>query len=102
MNNYVTNSLHNHAFFEKTQESTRKTPAQAQQSFKNALNDALNEVNKAQHASNEMTSKLAAGDVEDLHEVMVTAEKASVTLQTTIEIRNKAQEAYREIMRMQV
>ena len=38
----------------------------------------------------------------NLHNVMITAEKASVTMQTTLEIRNKVVEAYQEIMRMQV
>jgi flagellar hook-basal body complex protein FliE len=40
--------------------------------------------------------------MDNLHQVMITAEKASVTLQTTLEIRNKVVEAYQEIMRMQV
>ncbi|WP_026701056.1 flagellar hook-basal body complex protein FliE [Salibacterium aidingense] len=84
------------------QEQNRRTPAQAQESFKNALNDAITQVNNRQIESNEMTSKLASGEVENLHEVMVAAEKASVTLQTTVEVRNKALEAYQEVMRMQV
>lgn len=82
---------------------TRKlTSAEAQNSFKTALSDALHKVNDAQHASAKATETLARGGNIDLHEVMITAQKASITLQTTLEVRNKAVEAYQEIMRMQV
>ncbi|WP_158737688.1 flagellar hook-basal body complex protein FliE [Alteribacillus sp. YIM 98480] len=104
MSNHLINGTYPNTL---NQESLRlnennKTPAEAQESFKTALNEAVSNVNEAQLKSDEMTSKLASGEVEDLHEVMVTAEKASVTLQSTVEIRNKALEAYQEIMRMQV
>ncbi|SFP07338.1 flagellar hook-basal body complex protein FliE [Salibacterium halotolerans] len=86
----------------KNNAGNNTTPAQAQESFKNALNDAVTKVNDAQIKSNEMTSKLASGEVENLHEVMVAAEKAGVMLQTTVEVRNKALDSYQKIMRMQV
>ncbi|MCT8139819.1 flagellar hook-basal body complex protein FliE [Anaerobacillus sp. CMMVII] len=78
------------------------TPAEAQTSFKVALNDALHKVNEAQHASTLATSQLARGENIDLHQVMITAQKASISLQATIEVRNKVVEAYQEVMRMQV
>ncbi|MCR6096038.1 flagellar hook-basal body complex protein FliE [Salipaludibacillus agaradhaerens] len=78
------------------------TPAEAQQSFKTWLNNAISEVNEGQNNSAIMTEKVARGENVDLHDVMITAEKASVMLQTTTEVRNKAIEAYQEIMRMQV
>lgn len=84
------------------QSQSMKTPAEAQNMFKKALSEAIEKVNRAQHESDEMTVKLATGEVEDLHDVMIAAEKASFMLQTTVEIRNKALEAYQEIMRMQV
>jgi flagellar hook-basal body complex protein FliE len=80
----------------------RLTPAEAQNSFKVALSDALHKVNDAQHASTLATEKLARGENIDLHQVMITAQKASISLQATIEVRNKVVEAYQEIMRMQV
>ncbi|MDX8365060.1 flagellar hook-basal body complex protein FliE [Cytobacillus sp. IB215665] len=78
------------------------TPAQAQQSFATMLNDAINQVNESQVASDKAIESLVNGEDVDLHNVMITAQKASITLQTTLEIRNKAVEAYQEIMRMQV
>ena len=49
-----------------------------------------------------MTEKLINGGNVDLHEVMITSQKASITLNATMEVRNKAIEAYQEIMRMSV
>ncbi|WP_280768986.1 flagellar hook-basal body complex protein FliE [Salipaludibacillus daqingensis] len=82
--------------------SNRSTPHEAQQSFKTWMNEAIADVNKAQVDSANITEQMARGEKVDLHDVMITAEKASVTLQTTMEVRNKAIEAYQEIMRMQV
>ncbi|WP_214482678.1 flagellar hook-basal body complex protein FliE [Bacillus sp. SM2101] len=81
---------------------TTITPAQAQQNFSTMLKSAINRVNDAQIASNNAIESLVNGENVDLHTVMITAEKASITLQTSLEIRNKAVEAYQEIMRMQV
>lgn len=46
--------------------------------------------------------RLVTGKTTDLHQVMIAAEKASLTLQTTLEIRNKVVEAYQEVMRTQL
>jgi flagellar hook-basal body complex protein FliE len=82
--------------------SMKTTPYEAQESFKNYLKGALENVNETQVQSNAATQALMNGNMDNLHQVMITAEKASVTLQTTLEIRNKVVEAYQEIMRMQV
>ncbi|HHY22511.1 MAG TPA: flagellar hook-basal body complex protein FliE [Bacilli bacterium] len=79
-----------------------KTTAQAQSKFKNELKEALQNVNQLQKESSLKTQQLATGEVENLHEVMIVAQKASITLQATVEVRNKVIEAYQEIMRMQV
>lgn len=78
------------------------TPAEAQKKFSVFLKESINEVNAAQIQSDEVTKKMALGENVDLHTVMITSQKASVMLQTTIEIRNKAVEAYQEMMRMQI
>lgn len=82
--------------------SNQVTSADAQQQFADALKNAIASVNEQQKTSDVMTQKLINGGDVDLHEVMVASQKASITLNTTIEIRNKAIEAYQEIMRMSV
>lgn len=78
------------------------TPFEAQQSFANTLKDAIKSVNEQQITSDKLTERLINGEDVDLHEVMIASQKASVTLNATIEVRNKAIEAYQEIMRMSV
>lgn len=87
------------------QTSNLKTPVtsyEAQQSFASTLKDAIANVNDRQIQSDALTNNLINGGDVDLHEVMIAAQKASVTLNATIEIRNKAVEAYQEMMRMSI
>lgn len=76
------------------------TPYESQKSFASVLKKTIEEVNQTQQQSSLMTEKLAKGEDVDLHNVMITAQKANITLQATLEVRNKAVEAYQEIMRM--
>ena len=75
---------------------------QKQNNFGAYLNDAIGKVNGLQLESDKLTSMFAEGKKVDLHEVMIAGQKASISLQATLEIRNKVVEAYQEIMRMQV
>ncbi|PLR84208.1 flagellar hook-basal body complex protein FliE [Bacillus canaveralius] len=88
----------------KPQETVNRTytPYEAQQNFSAILKESIEKVNEAQQKSDILTEKLAKGENVDLHQVMIESQKASVSLQLTMEIRNKAIEAYQEIMRMQV
>ncbi|NJP36357.1 flagellar hook-basal body complex protein FliE [Alkalicoccus luteus] len=78
------------------------TPAQAGNSFSTWLNDAVGNLNETRAASDVKTEAMARGEDVDLHQVMIAGQKASIALETTVEVRNKAIEAYQEIMRMQV
>lgn len=77
-------------------------PYEAQKAFSTWLNESIKNVNQAQIESQVATEKFVRGDNIQLHDVMITAQKASISLQTTVEVRNKVIEAYQEIMRMQV
>lgn len=70
--------------------------------FGDFLKKALDQVNKLNIEGEEMTKKLVTGEIEDIHQVMIATEKASIALQFTIQVRNKLVEAYQEIMRMQM
>jgi flagellar hook-basal body complex protein FliE len=45
---------------------------------------------------------LATGNVENLHQVMVRLEESRMSFQLVMQVRNRALEAYQELMRMQV
>ncbi|WP_027963183.1 flagellar hook-basal body complex protein FliE [Halalkalibacillus halophilus] len=95
--NFFQTGVHN-----QVQPSQDVTASEAQSSFANELKNAINEVNQTQADSSMKTEELIRGEATDLHDVMITSQKASVTLQTASEIQNKAIEAYREVMRMQI
>ncbi|QAS51002.1 flagellar hook-basal body complex protein FliE [Halobacillus litoralis] len=78
------------------------TPGEAQATFSKQLKEAIEGVNDAQVASNDKTKALARGEINDLHDVMITSQKASITMQTAVEMQGKVVEAYKEVMRMQV
>jgi flagellar hook-basal body complex protein FliE len=71
-------------------------------SFGETLNKAIADVNSLQTEAGKQVENMVAGDAVDLHEVMIAVEKAKTSFDLLMEIRNKAIEAYREIMRMQV
>ncbi|EIT85079.1 flagellar hook-basal body protein FliE [Fictibacillus macauensis ZFHKF-1] len=71
-------------------------------SFATVLQNMLQETNGYEQASNQATNQLLTGKTDDISSVMVLAEKANLTLQTAVEVRNKVLEAYQEIMRTQL
>lgn len=70
--------------------------------FGDLLKKAVDEVNTLQQQSGDLKTKLVTGEIEDIHQVMIAAEKANLAFQLTMQIRNKVIDAYQEIMRMQV
>ena len=71
-------------------------------SFGDALKNAINDVNNLQVDADKKSLKLALGDIKDPHEVMLAMEKAGLSLQLTVTIRDRVVEAYQAIMRMAV
>ena len=70
--------------------------------FGDILKTAIKKVDELQKQADRSAVALATGDIQNLHQVMIDAEKAEIALQFTIQLRNKVLEAYQEIMRMQV
>lgn len=70
--------------------------------FGEFLSEALDNVNQLQNEAKQASLNLATGNLQDISEVTIAAEKASVALQLTMQVRNKVVDAYQEIMRMQV
>lgn len=70
--------------------------------FGEFLADSLEDTNRLQKESARMKALLAAGKVNDVAEVVIAGQKAQIALNLTVQIRNKAIDAYQELMRMQV
>ncbi|KMT21698.1 flagellar hook-basal body complex protein FliE [Clostridium cylindrosporum] len=71
-------------------------------SFGDFLKESLDKVNDKQINSNEITQKAIIGEVSNVHDVLVAAEEAKLSLELTVQVRNKIVEAYQEINRMQL
>jgi flagellar hook-basal body complex protein FliE len=72
-------------------------------SFSDALKAQLDNVSKAQNTAEDMGKKFAAGDDSvSLSDTMIAMQKASITFQATVQVRNKLVSAYHDIMNMQV
>ncbi|PNR97039.1 flagellar hook-basal body complex protein FliE [Petrotoga sp. 9PWA.NaAc.5.4] len=70
--------------------------------FANILKEAIEEVNALQKNADSVAADYAAGKITDIHQVIIAAEKASLSLKLTSEVTNRIVEAYKEIMRMQI
>ncbi len=70
--------------------------------FAGSLKEFITDVNSMQKDSADITAKFIKGEPVDIHDVMITAEKAKTGFQLLIELRNKALDLYHEVNRMQV
>ena len=77
-------------------------PDEPVKSFGEFLVDALKKTNELELESERLNAALAAGRIEDISQVVVASQKAEIALQLTLQLRNRATQAYQEIMRMQV
>lgn len=77
-------------------------PNQETKGFGEYLTDALKKTNALQLESDRENALLAAGQIDDVAQVVIASQKAEIALQLTLQIRNRAVSAYQEIMRMQV
>lgn len=71
--------------------------------FVSVLKNSLDEVNSTQEKARKMSQSFALGDDNiNLSDVMIAGQKANISFQTSLQVRNKLVSAYRDIMTMQV
>jgi len=66
------------------------------------LDKELGNVNDQIVNADNQVRKLAAGEVDNLHQVMISMEEAKMTFQLALQVRNRLLEAYQEVLRMQI
>jgi len=75
---------------------------QSDGSFANIFSDALDTAAKADTADKASAIELLIGQNDNLSGLILDAQKAELSLNLALQIRNKVVDAYNEIMRMQV
>ncbi|GAB7129531.1 flagellar hook-basal body complex protein FliE [Silvimonas sp. JCM 19000] len=71
--------------------------------FADMLKQSLDQVSSMQSTAQTQQAAFQAGDPNaDLQDVMVSLQKASLSFQTMVQVRNKLVSAYQEIMNLQV
>jgi len=85
---------------EKAGSSLLKKGAKADASFGASLKDSLKNVNEMQNKKSDMIEAFASGEKENVHELMITLQKAGLAMSMTSAVRNKVLESYKELMRL--
>ncbi|MDY6972441.1 MAG: flagellar hook-basal body complex protein FliE [Thermodesulfobacteriota bacterium] len=80
----------------------KQPPEENENSFGKTLEAAIGEANRLQKEAEQAVQELASGDEKDIHKTMIALEKAEVSFQLMMQVRNKIVAAYEEVMRMQV
>jgi flagellar hook-basal body complex protein FliE len=76
--------------------------ASAPDTFANLIRNQISDLNSSVGAAETAMQALASGKPVELHEVMVSMERARLSVQTFVQVRNKLVESYQDLMRMQM
>lgn len=82
-----------------------RSPAQpdaGQESFVAVLREQMDQLVALQDNAAQLQQALAAGQIDDLSQVVLAVQKADLGLNFALQLRNKVVEAYQELTRMQV
>ncbi len=83
-------------------ENGASNPNSKSGSFVDTLKEFVTDVNSLQVESSTSTAKMLKGEPVDIHDVMISAQKAKTSFELLLELRNKGLDLYKETMRIQV
>ena len=69
--------------------------------FADLLTDAVNDVNQLEDHAQKAIAGLMTGSGVDVHQAMIATQKASMAFELSLAVRNKAVQAYQQVMSMQ-
>jgi flagellar hook-basal body complex protein FliE len=88
------------AYLPSLREVSSQKPAG--QDFGAWLANAIGSVNQQLVRADQGLQGLAAGETQNLHQVMIALEEARLGVQLLVQVRNRLLEAYQEVLRMQL
>lgn len=80
---------------------TKKTPGTTGAGFMEAMKGSLEKVNDMQQEKNSLVESFAAGKDHNVHELMISLQKAGLAMSMTSAVRNKILASYQELTKMQ-
>jgi flagellar hook-basal body complex protein FliE len=86
----------------KAPQTSRRDKDVSAPPFMDVLKQSVMKVNDAQVEADNLTNRLALGEIEDISEVSIAVEKAELALRLMVQIRDKLVDAYQQIARMSV
>lgn len=82
--------------------SSNPTAAGSKDTFGSLLKESISKVNGLQNDADKAMQGLAKGEVKNIHDTMIAIEKANLSFNLMVQVRNKLLSAYEEIMKTQV
>jgi flagellar hook-basal body complex protein FliE len=76
--------------------------AKPDEGFSTMVTQGIENLQGLHTKSDTLAVQAATGDLKDIHEYMIASSQAGLATEMTVAVRNKAVEAFTEIMRMQV
>jgi flagellar hook-basal body complex protein FliE len=70
--------------------------------FAQLIGDGIGSLNTDMTGAEAALSKLAAGKHVEIHDLMIGMERARISVQTFVQVRNKLIDSYQDLMRMQL
>ncbi len=95
-------ALQNFAKAERTAQSAAIASEKgAEKGFAEVLSTSLEKVNALQAERSAQITSFASGENQNVHELMISLQKAGLAMNMTTAVRNKVMEAYKELSRLQ-
>ncbi len=82
--------------------ATGVAPVGAAQDFPTMLSNGIERLEGLHDRADHLAVQAATGDLSQIHDYTITATEAAVSTQLTTAVRNKALEAFQEIMRISI
>ena len=85
-----------------TPDAVAQTSAAGDNGFASVLASSLDQLQATQSTSDGLAVQAATGDLRDVHDYMIAANEAKLATEMLVTVKNKAVEAFNEVMRMPV
>ncbi len=72
------------------------------QDFQNILANSISGVEQKQNDAQAAVNRFLTGETEELHTAALAGQRAELSLELFLQVRNKVVQAYQEVMRMQM